>query len=357
MSSDKIRVLIVDDSALVRAVLSKGLGADPDIEVIGTADDPYVARDILVREKPDVMTLDVRMPRMDGVSFLRRVMASMPTRAIVVSSLTTIGSSLALEALEAGAVDVVAKPPASIIDGLQQMMASLVARVKVASRSQVHARSATMIAVRETAEPRTRTTGAVLALGASTGGVAALGRILPAFPAWAPGVVVVQHMPGGFTADFAKRLDGMCAMRVKEAQHGDKIVPGQVLVAPGGDRHLEVRRYGTDYHVVLGRGAPVSGHTPSVDVFFASLATHVGEDAVACLLTGMGADGAKGLLALRLSGGRTFAQSRDSSVVWGMPGAAMQIGAAERPIAIEAIPAAMVEALHTRAPIRRPIIP
>jgi two-component system chemotaxis response regulator CheB len=350
----KIRVLIVDDSALVRSILARGLAADEGIEVVGTAGDPYEARDILVRQRPDVMTLDVEMPRMDGISFLKKVMAVLPTPTVIVSSLTMSGSSLALEALASGAVDVIAKPSAGIVDGLGMMMASLVERVKVAASSRCVATGA-LPAVSDATDTATRmkTTDSVIGIGASTGGVAALGRILPALPPWSPGLVIVQHMPAGFTADFALRLDGMCAVRVTEAKHGDRVLPGHVLVAPGGDRHLEVRRYGTEYRVFLERGAAVSGHTPSVDVFFASLATHVRENAAACLLTGMGADGANGLLALRLSGGRTFVQDQETSVVWGMPRAAVEIGAAERALPLEAIPAAMVHAIRTRPPPSR----
>lgn len=352
--SKRVRVLVVDDSALVRSVLSRGLAADPEIEIVGTAGDPYAARDLLVKLKPDVMTLDVEMPKMDGVTFLKKVMAMLPTPTIIVSSLTTSGSRLALEALEGGAVDVVAKPAAGVADGLGRMMASLVARVKVAARSRVVARAEAEPPSRGVHEPVAErgttlmTTDSVIGIGASTGGVAALGRILPAFPAWAPGVVVVQHMPPGFTADFAKRLDEMCAMRVSEAKHGDRVLAGHILVAPGGDRHLEVRRFGGEYRVVLERGGDVSGHTPSVDVFFGSLAKDVGENAAACLLTGMGRDGANGMLALRLAGGRTYAQDRATSVVWGMPGAAAEIGAAERLLPLEAVPAALVDAMRAR---------
>jgi two-component system, chemotaxis family, protein-glutamate methylesterase/glutaminase len=338
-----IRVLVVDDSALVRGILERGLSSAPGIRVVGTARNPYEARDLLVQLRPDVMTLDVEMPRMDGVTFLRKLMAVLPTPTIVLSSLTTRGSTLAVQALEAGAIDVIAKPAAGVADGLAKMMTTLVDRVKVAASSRVGRR------VGPIAEPPPpnaaaldTTTDVVLGLGASTGGVAALGRILPAFPAWTPGIVVVQHMPAGFTADFARRLDGVCKMRVSEARDGDRVLRGHVLIAPGGERHLEVRRHGGEYRVALVAGPTVSGHIPSVDVFFESLARYAGRNASACLLTGMGSDGARGMLAVRLGGGRTFAQDQETSAVWGMPGAAVEIAAAERVLPLEAIPVALV---------------
>lgn len=348
----KIRVLIVDDSALVRNILSRGLGADPEIEVVATAPDPYVARDILVRERPDVMTLDIEMPRMDGVTFLRKVMGVLPTPTVVVSSLSTRGSAMALAALEAGALDVVAKPVVGINEGLTAMLGELAERVKVAARSQVVKRVSVHPVEHE--EPRAgalaHTTDRIIGVGASTGGVAALSRILPAFPAWAPGIVIVQHMPAGFTADFAKRLDAVCAVRVAEAKDGDRILAGHVLVAPGGSRHLEVRRHGGEYRIALIEGEAVSGHTPSVDVFFRSLAHSAGANAAGCILTGMGRDGAEGLLALRLCGGRTFGQDRESSAVWGMPAAAAEVGAVECTLPLVEMPAALVHAFSKQAP-------
>jgi two-component system chemotaxis response regulator CheB len=344
-TTKRIRVLVVDDSALVRGILVRGLAKDPAIEVVGSANDPYEARDMVVALRPDVMTLDVEMPRMDGVTFLKKLMAVLPTPTIILSSLTTKGSSLALQALEAGAIDVIAKPSSGVGDGLAGMMATLIDRVKTAAKSRIVRRDAP---IAEPAPPNAAaldtTTDVVIGLGASTGGVAALSRILPAFPAWTPGIVIVQHMPAGFTADFSKRLDTMCQMRVAEARDGDRVLRGHVLVAPGGDRHLEVRRHGGEYRVSLTQGEPVSGHVPSVDVFFSSLARYVGRNASACLMTGMGADGARGLLELRLAGGKTFAQDQETCAVWGMPAAAVELGAAERQVALQDIPAALVKA-------------
>lgn len=343
----RVRVLVVDDSVLVRAVLTRGLGADPGLEVVGAARDPYEARDLLVKLRPDVMTLDVEMPRMDGVTFLRRVMAVLPTPTIILSSLTTSGSTLAVQALAAGAIDVVAKPAADVASALDAMMARLIDVVKAAARARV-APVGPPPAVLDAHPPAAldQTTDQVIGLGASTGGVAALGRILPMFPAWTPGVVIVQHMPPGFTADFAKRLDGTCAMRVAEASDGERVLPGHVLVAPGGDRHLEVRRVGGQYRIKLvARRGSEPGHCPSVDVFFHSLAHHVGKNATACLLTGMGADGADGLAAMRAAGAHTFAQDRASCAVWGMPAAAAERGAAERLVPLTDVPTTLLRAL------------
>ena len=342
-----IRVLVVDDSAVMRTVLRRGLECDAALKVVGTARDPYEARDMLVELKPDVLTLDVEMPRMDGVTFLRKFMAVLPTPTVVISSLTTQGSRLAVEALEAGAVDVVAKPAAGLTDNVEAMMGEIIHRVKIASRTQVNRRELPVEVHTDAALDQT--TDLVLGLGASTGGVAALGRILPAFPAASPGIVVVQHMPAGFTEQFAVRLDGLCQMRVAEAKDGDRVLRGHILIAPGGSRQLTVEREGGEYRVRLREGAPVSGHCPSVDVFFGSLAKYVGRNAAACLLTGMGEDGASGLLALRKAGGRAFAQDQQSSAVWGMPQAAFERGATERLLALEDVPQTLLESLTQHA--------
>lgn len=338
----------MDDSALVRAILTRGLSEDPGLEVVGAARDPYEARDLLVKLRPDVITLDVEMPRMDGITFLRLFMAVLPTPTIVLSSLTARGSTLAQQALLEGAVAVVTKPASNVEDGLSTLMAELIRCIKLAAVRQVTKRPSTV--VDNPAPPTTaaldRTTDLVIGIGASTGGVAALGRILPMFPAWSPGIVIVQHMPAGFTADFARRLDGQCSIRVAEAADGDRVLRGHVLVAPGGDQHLEVHRFGGEYRVRLIAGPLTSGHRPSIDVFFHSLAHHVGRNASACLLTGMGDDGAKGLLAMRMAGGRTSAQDRETSAVWGMPAAAQQLGAAERLVPLVDIPATLLRDLH-----------
>lgn len=344
----QIRVLIVDDSALVRGVLERGLSRDPELRVVGLAHNPYEARDLLVKEQPDVMTLDVEMPRMDGVTFIKKFMAVLPTPTVVLSSLTTRGSTLALQALEAGAVDVVAKPSSAVAGGLEGMMSDLIARVKAASRVRVD-RKEEVVADAGVSNQKAldTTTDAVIGLGASTGGVAALTRILPAFPGWSPGVVVVQHMPPGFTADFANRLAGMCKMKVSEARHGDRVLRGHILVGPGGDKHVEVQRFGGEYRIALVAGDLVSGHRPSVDVFFSSLARSVGRNAAACLLTGMGNDGAAGLKEMLQAGGHTFAQDQATCAVWGMPAAAVEIGAAQRLVPLQDVPRALVQSFQS----------
>jgi two-component system chemotaxis response regulator CheB len=353
----KIKVLVVDDSALARKILVNGLSRDPDIEVIGTARDPYVARDILLKERPDVITLDVEMPRMDGVTFLKKYMAVIPTPTVIVSALTERGKRITIEALEAGAVDVVLKPKIGVVDQFPTMMDDIRERVKAAARVDVsrYARSQPRVqrpiapvAVNgaSASQALDETTDRVIAMGASAGGVAALTRIIPAFPPAAPGIMIVQHMPAGFTTSFAERLNHLSPMQVKEAQTGDRVRPGLVLIAPGGERHMEVRRSGGEYRVVLREGEKVSGHVPSVDVLFHSVAQHAGQNAAAVILTGMGSDGADGLLAIRQAGGRTFAQDEQSSVVFGMPRAAWEQGGAERRVPLDKVPLRLLEALR-----------
>lgn len=341
----KIRVLVVDDSALVRKVLCLGLSKDPEIEVIGQASDPYRARDLMVELEPDVITLDVEMPRMDGVTFLKRFMPVMPIPTVVISSLTQQGKRITLEALEAGAVDVIAKPTVGVADGLPVMLNDICRRVKAAATVNVShfARTGARPAV-EVAASLGDTTDRVIAIGASTGGVQALSRILPAFPADAPGIVIVQHMPTGFTSTFAERLNSLCRMRVKEAEEGDRVLPGSILLAPGGNRHMSIVRSGGQYRVVLQEGPAVNYSRPAVDVLFHSVAREVGRNAAAALLTGMGKDGAAGLLAIRQAGGRTFAEDEASCVVFGMPYAAQELGAAEWMLPLEKIPIQLVGA-------------
>jgi two-component system chemotaxis response regulator CheB len=353
-SKRKVRVLVVDDSALARKILVDGLSRDPDIEVIGTARDPYVARDILVKERPDVITLDVEMPRMDGVTFLKKYMPVIPTPTVMVSALTERGKRITIEALEAGAVDVVLKPKIGVVDQFPTMMDDVRERVKAAARVDVsrYARSQPRvrkpIAPVEPSGPLHETTDRVIAIGASAGGVAALTRIIPAFPPAAPGIVIVQHMPAGFTTSFAERLNNLSMMQVKEAESGDRVRPGLVLIAPGGERHTEVRRSGGEYRVRLREGEKVSGHVPSVDVLFHSVARHVGRNAAAVVLTGMGSDGADGLLAIRQAGGRTFSQDERTSVVFGMPRAARQNGGAEKQVPLDRIPLRLLQALTSQ---------
>jgi len=345
----RVRVLIVDDSALVRKILSIGLAKDPEIEVVGQASDPYRARDLLVELKPDVITLDVEMPKMDGVTFLKRFMPVMPTPTVIISSLTQSGKRIVFEALEAGAVDVIAKPVLGLVDGLPLMLEDICRRVKAAATADMSgfARRRAASTVEAVSSSLHETTDRVIAIGASTGGVEALSRILPAFPADAPGIVIVQHMPPGYTATFAERLDRLCQMRVKEAETNDRVMPGRILIAPGGIRHMSILRSGGEYRISLKEGEAVNYSRPAVDVLFLSVAAAVGRNAAAALLTGMGKDGAAGLLAIRQAGGRTYAQDEASSVVFGMPAAAKLIGAAEAMSPLDNIPALLVRALRT----------
>jgi len=343
----KIRVLVIDDSALVRSILSEGLSRSPNIEVVGTAPDPFIARDKIVQLQPDVLTLDVEMPRMDGVEFLRRLMPQYPLPVIMVSSLTVRGKQVTLDALNAGAIDFVSKPTSNMQQGLAVMMSELIAKVEMASRANVsHWKESNRAGIaekirRSAVTPLMETTDKIVAIGASTGGVEAINRVVKGFPPSMPGVVIVQHMPAGFTAMFSERLNQICAMKVKEAQHGDRVMNGMVLVAPG-DKHMRVVRSGGIYTVLLEMGEKVSGHRPSVDVLMHSVAQSAGRNAVAAILTGMGADGADGMLAMRQAGARTVAQDESSSVVFGMPKVAYERGGAERLAPLENIAATLI---------------
>lgn len=338
-----IRVLIVDDSATARAVLSDILSGDPMIEVVGTASDAYIARDKIVELRPDVICLDVEMPRMDGITFLKRLMHYMPIPVIMVSSLTQAGAKTTLEALESGAVDFVPKPHSHIYDGKDEMRDELIAKIKIASRVKVKQHL-----LRNTAQANTtslaETTNKILAIGASTGGTEALKDVLMGLPRNAPGTIVVQHMPANFTGAFAERLNSLCAMEVREARNGDSITPGLVLIAPG-DYHMVVRRSGARYYVEIGSGEKVSGHRPSADVLLNSVAKIAGANAIGVILTGMGGDGAKGLLAMRNAGARTIGQDEESCVVYGMPKVAYELGAVENQLPLSKIANAILSIL------------
>ncbi|MCP4713892.1 MAG: chemotaxis response regulator protein-glutamate methylesterase [Deltaproteobacteria bacterium] len=340
MAAKKIKVLIVDDSALVRNILSEGLAQDPGIEVVATAPDPYVARDKIQKYRPDVLTLDVEMPRMDGVEFLRRLMPQYPLPVVMVSALTQNGKRITFDALEAGAIDFVLKPGTNVARGLKEMMLELRTKIKIASTANVShwkvkrfEKSAVEIA---SPSALTESTDKVIAIGASTGGTEAIRKVVERFPASAPGVVIVQHMPAGFTKAFAERLNTLCLMEVKEAQNGDRIMPGRILIA-AGDYHMQVRRSGGFYQVHCFQGAKVNGHCPSVDVMMHSVAEQVGANAVGIILTGMGSDGADGMVAMRSAMARTIAQDEKSSVVFGMPRVAFERGGAERLVPLSEI--------------------
>jgi two-component system, chemotaxis family, protein-glutamate methylesterase/glutaminase len=338
-----IKVLIVDDSAVVRQILQGALSADPDIQVVGTAPDPYVARDMIVEFKPDVVTLDVEMPRMDGITFLRKLMRHYPLPVIIVSSLTSAGGELALEALAAGAVEVMCKPGASLT--LDDMTAELIAKIKTAAVARVSKRED----VGGTSKVALvgRTTNQIVAVGASTGGTVALEYVLRRMPADAPGMVIAQHMPALFTKQFADRLNRLSAMEIREAQEDDSVLPGVALVAPG-DKHLLLRRSGMRTFVSVKDGPLVHQQRPSVDVLFRSVAHTAGKNAIGVIMTGMGVDGAAGLTEMRQAGAHTIAQDEASCVVFGMPKAAIEMGAVERVLPIKEIPDAILQSARAR---------
>lgn len=338
-----IRVLIVDDSATARAVLSEVLSSDPMIEVVATASDAFVARDKIVELRPDVLCLDVEMPRMDGITFLKRLMHYIPLPVVMVSSLTQAGAQTTLDALEAGAVDFVPKPHSNIYDGKNEMRDELIAKVKSAAKAKVQQHVLRNVQQANTTS-LAETTNKILAIAASTGGTEALKDVLMQLPRNAPGTVVVQHMPANFTGTFADRLNALCAMEVREARNGDSITSGVVLIAPG-DYHMVVRRSGARYYVEIGSGDKVSGHRPSADVLFNSVAKVVGANSIGVILTGMGGDGAKGLLAMRNAGAKTIGQDEMSCVVYGMPKVAYDIGAVEKQRPLSAIASTIIESI------------
>lgn len=357
---DPIRVLIVDDSAIVRKIFTQELGKYPDIEVVGAAPDPYVARDKIVRLSPDVITLDVEMPRMDGLTFLRKLMKYHPTPTIIVSSLTPKNSEMALEALEIGAVEVMAKPGGSYSVG--DMSIQLAEKIRAAARARNYITKRREEppergpgSVQPLPQALAQTTHKVIAMGASTGGTEALKAVLMEMPPNSPGIVIVQHMPPKFTTAFAKRLDACCAIQVKEAQNGDSVRPGLALIAPGNE-HMVLKRSGARYYVEVKDGPLVCHQRPSVDVLFHSVARYAGANAVGVIMTGMGRDGAKGLLEMRQNGARTIAQDESSCVVFGMPKEAIRLGAAEMVASLEAIPAAIFKALEQKGSSAQPAV-
>jgi len=327
-----IRVLIVDDSATARAVIKEILSSASGIEVIGVAEDAYIARDKIVELRPDVVCLDVEMPRMDGVSFLKKLMVHMPTPVIMVSSLTRKGAEVTLAALEAGAVDYITKPHSNIYDGADEIRNELIEKVRVAARANVKRKTVAQIQKISYA-PLANTTHKVIAIGSSTGGIEALKEVLIRMPRNSPGIVIVQHMPGTFTKSFANRLNELCEMDVKEAENGDHVGIGQVLLAPG-TLHMVLRRSGARYYVELGDGRSVSGHKPSVDVLFNSVAKSAGANAIGVILTGMGADGAMGMLNMHEKGAMTIAQDEKSCIVFGMPKVAIEKGGVDHIVPI-----------------------
>ncbi len=350
----RIRVLIVDDSALVRQMLTDMLARDSGIEVVGAAGDAHIAREKIKQLNPDVLTLDVEMPKMDGLTFLRNLMRLRPMPVVMVSSLTERGADVTLEALAMGAVDYLSKPKIDIAATLGEYADELIEKVKAAARASVRAldahrpgstavvprSSATAVLPQLGATSRMRTTDRLIAIGASTGGTEAIKHVLMGLPPDSPGVVIAQHIPKAFSTPFARRMNDSCQMTVYEAEDGQQVRPGHVYIAPG-DRHLIVERDGARYVVRLDDGTPVNRHKPSVDVLFRSVAQSAGRNAIGVLLTGMGKDGARGLREMREAGGPTIAQDEATSVVWGMPGEAVALGAADHVLPLEEIAAAL----------------
>jgi two-component system, chemotaxis family, protein-glutamate methylesterase/glutaminase len=326
--SKSVRVLVVDDSALMRELIGAILSSDPEIEVVGTVSDPYAAREKIKQLNPDVLTLDIEMPRMDGLTFLDKIMTLRPMPVVMVSSLTQEGAEATLRALEGGAVDFVAKPAVNLQAGLKEKRDEIILKVKTAARARVQRRIQT---VAKDATPRRGTyssTEKIVAIGASTGGVEAVNQVFMSMPADGPAILLTLHMPENFTASFARRLNAACAMSVAEARDGDRLLPGHAYVAPG-NTHLRLGRSGANYVCVVKGHERVSGHCPSVDVLFHSTAEAAGKNAIGVILTGMGKDGAEGLLAMRRAGASTLGQDEGSCVVYGMPKAAFDRGAVE----------------------------
>ncbi|NWB31350.1 protein-glutamate methylesterase/protein-glutamine glutaminase [Pseudomonas gingeri] len=348
-----IKVLIVDDSAVVRQVLSATLGQATGIEVIGAAVDPVFAMEKMNKQWPDVIVLDIEMPRMDGITFLKKLMAERPTPVVICSTLTEKGAKTTLQALAAGAVSVVTKPQSNLRQFLTESADELIHAVKAAAKANMKrvlsSHGVAEVASRLSADAilppgstaMVRTTESVVAIGTSTGGTQALEQVLRVLPRVCPGIVIVQHMPEKFTAAFAERLNQVCEIEVREARHGDRVMPGRALIAPGGS-HMLLKRNGAQYQVDIVDGPPVSRHRPSVDVLFRSVARGAGSNALGIIMTGMGDDGARGLKEMRDAGARTLGQDEPSCVVYGMPREAFKLGAVERELPLEKIAGAIL---------------
>jgi two-component system chemotaxis response regulator CheB len=333
LGGKKIRVLVVDDSILFREVLARGLSSDLEIDVVATASDPFEARDKIIQYRPDVMTCDVEMPKMNGIEFIRRLLPQYPLPVIVVSTM----SHAVFEAMNAGAVDFVGKPNVQSVHDVEHFIYEMIAKIKIAANAKIREgqKEDYMPKIKESSELAANRH--IIAFGASTGGTEALFNVLKSLPPNVPGIVIVQHIPPGFSRMFAERLNANTNLHVKEAQTGDYVEKGSVLVAPG-DRHMRIKKIGDRYKVECFTGEKVNGHCPSVDVLFESVAKEAGKNAIGVILTGMGYDGAKGLLAMRQAGAHTIGQDEKSSVVYGMPKVAFNIGAVEKQKPLERIP-------------------
>jgi two-component system chemotaxis response regulator CheB len=340
------KVLIVDDSALMRQLLTKILSSDPELVVVGTAGDPFIAREKIIALKPDVLTLDIEMPRMDGLTFLEKLMRGHPMPVIMISSLTSKGADTTLRALSLGAIDYISKPKLDVSNGTIEQADEIIARVKATARARVRCSSMTRLLPASLALKTYQfsATHKVVAIGASTGGTEALKELLSPLPADFPGIVIVQHMPETFTRQFAERLDSLCKIRVKEAQDGDRILPGHALLAPGG-HHMAVVRKGMEYAVHVYRGELVNRHMPSVDVLFSSCARSLGRNVIGVMLTGMGADGSRGMFEMKQADAYNIAQDESTSVVFGMPREAILIGAVDQVLPLSQIPGLLLQRL------------
>lgn len=357
--AEKIKVIIVDDSAVVRQVVSQALASDPGIEVIATASDPVFALEKMRSLWPDVLVIDIEMPRMDGITFLKKIMAERPTPVVVCSSLAEKGAQATFEALSAGAVSIITKPKMGLKSFLEDSANDIVQAVRSAARANMRALrpaaslpppklSADALLSPDYNPALRRTTDQVIAIGTSTGGTQALEAVLTRLPATCLGIVIVQHMPAVFTAMFAERLNALCQIEVREARHGDRVIPGRALIAPGG-QHMMLKRSGAQYVVDVADGPLVNRHKPSVDVLFRSVAKFAGANALGIIMTGMGDDGARGLKEMHDAGARTIAQDEASCVVFGMPKEAIKLGAADLTLPLDQIPAAIINhgASHT----------
>ncbi|MGE5649637.1 chemotaxis response regulator protein-glutamate methylesterase [Noviherbaspirillum sp. UKPF54] len=351
----KTKVLIVDDSALIRSVMKEIIGSQPDMEVVGVAPDPIVARDLIKQTNPDVLTLDVEMPRMDGLDFLEKLMRLRPMPVVMVSSLTERGSEITLRALELGAVDFVTKPKLSIQSGMLEYTELIADKIRAAAKARVKPRTivhADTNKVAGTELPLIRnpltSSEKLIIIGASTGGTEAIKEFLMQMPSDCPGILITQHMPEGFTRSFAKRLDSLCKITVQEAAGGERVLPGHAFIAPGHS-HLLLARSGANYVTQLDQGPPVNRHRPSVDVLFSSAARCAGKNAVGVILTGMGKDGAAGMLEMKNAGAYNFAQDEASCVVFGMPREAIAVGAAHEVGALSALPGMVMDYLATHS--------
>ncbi len=338
-----IKVLVVDDSALIRQILSEIIKSEPDMTLVGAAPDAFVAKKLVLEKSPDVITLDIEMPKVDGLRFLEVLMNARPTPVVMISTLTEKGAEATLRSLELGAIDFVAKPKVGVAQGMAEYHELIVDKIRTAARSKV--KKASPAKVSSVNKVSYSGTEKLIAIGASTGGTEAIKEVLRTFPANAPATVITQHMPAGFTSTYARRLDSVCQMQVKEAKGGERLLPGQAYLAPG-DKHMEIERSGADYRIRLTDGARVSGHKPSVDVLFNSLCKSAGNNAIGVLLTGMGSDGAIGLHELFNAGCETFCQDEASCIVFGMPKVAIEKGAASHILSLDDMGKAVMQTVE-----------